>query len=94
MSSTDHDLILADNHVQLPLDGPEIMVDTNLDSNGTNELEVPAAGNGDDEPEVDPEEMCSICLQQVEDRTVIPKCSHEFCFECLLVWTGESRFII
>lgn len=34
------------------------------------------------------EDNCSICLHPVVDRTVIPKCSHEFCFECLLVWTG------
>ncbi len=31
---------------------------------------------------------CTICLQDIVNRTVIPKCSHEFCFECLLVWTG------
>jgi hypothetical protein len=31
---------------------------------------------------------CTICLQNIVNRTVIPKCSHEFCFECLLVWTG------
>ncbi|KAG2002393.1 hypothetical protein CC2G_004587 [Coprinopsis cinerea AmutBmut pab1-1] len=37
------------------------------------------------------EDSCSICLHTLEDRTVIPKCSHEFCFECLLVWTGQSR---
>ncbi|KAF9484620.1 hypothetical protein BDN70DRAFT_903599 [Pholiota conissans] len=36
-------------------------------------------------------ENCSICLQSLVDRTVIPKCSHEFCFECLLVWTEQSR---
>ncbi|KZT30048.1 hypothetical protein NEOLEDRAFT_1020686, partial [Neolentinus lepideus HHB14362 ss-1] len=36
-------------------------------------------------------EQCSICLQSIEDRTVIPTCSHEFCFECLLVWTEQSR---
>ena len=33
---------------------------------------------------------CSICLQELVDRTVIPTCSHEFCFECLLIWTGAS----
>lgn len=33
---------------------------------------------------------CSICLQPYADRTVIPTCSHEFCFECLLIWTGKS----
>lgn len=39
--------------------------------------------------EEDVGENCSICLQSLVDRTVIPKCSHEFCFECLLVWTGR-----
>ena len=38
----------------------------------------------------DLENSCSICLHSIADRTVIPKCSHEFCFECLLVWTGMS----
>ncbi|KDQ51791.1 hypothetical protein JAAARDRAFT_139755 [Jaapia argillacea MUCL 33604] len=43
-------------------------------------------------PPEDPEEdNCSICLQPVVDRTIIPTCSHEFCFECLLVWTEQSR---
>lgn len=32
---------------------------------------------------------CSICLQPISDRTIVPSCSHEFCFECLLIWTGE-----
>ncbi|KAF8811319.1 hypothetical protein BYT27DRAFT_7090135 [Phlegmacium glaucopus] len=39
----------------------------------------------------DSENSCSICLHSIADRTVIPKCSHEFCFECLLVWTEQSR---
>ncbi|KAI0795949.1 hypothetical protein C8Q75DRAFT_692381, partial [Abortiporus biennis] len=34
---------------------------------------------------------CSICLQPIVDRTVVPTCSHEFCFECLVVWTDQSR---
>ncbi|KAK0439693.1 uncharacterized protein EV420DRAFT_1279459, partial [Desarmillaria tabescens] len=34
---------------------------------------------------------CSICLQSLVDRTVIPTCSHEFCFDCLVVWTEQSR---
>ncbi|KAF7794146.1 hypothetical protein EIP86_005277 [Pleurotus ostreatoroseus] len=42
----------------------------------------------EDEIEADGEH-CSICLQPLADRTVIPTCSHEFCFECLLVWTGQ-----
>jgi hypothetical protein len=40
----------------------------------------------------DSENSCSICLHSIVDRTVIPKCSHEFCFECLLVWTGMSNY--
>ena len=42
----------------------------------------------------DSEDSCSICLHSIADRTVIPKCSHEFCFECLLVWTGMSHYLI
>ncbi|KAL5480567.1 hypothetical protein ACEPAI_1837 [Sanghuangporus weigelae] len=34
---------------------------------------------------------CSICLQLLLDRTVIPECSHEFCFECIVTWTEQSR---
>lgn len=39
--------------------------------------------------EEEDENSCSICLHSIVDRTVVPKCSHEFCFECLLVWTGK-----
>jgi hypothetical protein len=42
----------------------------------------------------DLENSCSICLHSIADRTVIPKCSHEFCFECLLVWTGMSNYFV
>ncbi|KAL5513919.1 hypothetical protein ACEPAG_2680 [Sanghuangporus baumii] len=34
---------------------------------------------------------CSICLQLLLDRTLIPECSHEFCFECIVTWTEQSR---
>ncbi|KAJ7908857.1 hypothetical protein B0H13DRAFT_2495295 [Mycena leptocephala] len=52
-----------------------------------------------DEPQLEPQELeeeededrCSICLQEVVDRTVVPGCAHEFCFDCLLVWAGQSR---
>lgn len=40
--------------------------------------------------EVD-EDQCAICLQPIVDRTVVPTCSHEFCFECLMVWSEQSR---
>ncbi|KAG2129620.1 hypothetical protein DEU56DRAFT_817082 [Suillus clintonianus] len=34
---------------------------------------------------------CVICLQPMVDRTVIPTCSHEFCFECISIWAEQSR---
>lgn len=43
--------------------------------------------------EVVDEDHCSICLQCVVDRTILPRCAHEFCFECILVWTGQSFFL-
>ena len=40
------------------------------------------------------EDCCTICLQPLVDRAVISTCSHEFCFECLVIWTGSSFFIL
>lgn len=57
------------------------------DADTEKEMDTTADLEGGDESEVE-EDNCSICLQELVDRTVIPKCSHEFCFECLLVWTG------
>ncbi|KAK7037888.1 E3 ubiquitin-protein ligase Topors [Favolaschia claudopus] len=37
------------------------------------------------------QDRCSICLQGLIDRTVVPICAHEFCFDCLIVWTEQSR---
>ncbi|OJA11636.1 hypothetical protein AZE42_04757 [Rhizopogon vesiculosus] len=34
---------------------------------------------------------CVICLQSLVDRTVIPTCSHEFCFECISLWAEQSQ---
>lgn len=45
----------------------------------------------DEEDTEEDYERCSICLQSYVDRTVVPTCSHEFCFECVLVWTEQSR---
>ena len=39
--------------------------------------------------EVD-EDHCTICLQAIVDRALIPGCSHEFCFECLMLWSGKK----
>lgn len=49
-------------------------------------------------PEVPPleddlgEDHCTICLQPLSDRTVLPACSHEFCFDCILMWTGSCQY--
>ena len=45
--------------------------------------------DGDDDMELD-EDRCAICLQAFTDRALIPSYSHEFCFECIIVWTGTS----
>ncbi|THH10917.1 hypothetical protein EW145_g985 [Phellinidium pouzarii] len=45
----------------------------------------------DDAEEEFDEEHCSICLQLFIDRAVISECSHEFCFDCILTWTDQSR---
>ncbi|KAF8920342.1 hypothetical protein CPB85DRAFT_1248510 [Mucidula mucida] len=36
-------------------------------------------------------EACAICLHTFSDRTLVPACAHEFCFDCILEWTGQSR---
>ncbi|KAG9312402.1 hypothetical protein JVU11DRAFT_6783 [Chiua virens] len=40
---------------------------------------------------VNQEDHCTICLQQFLDRTIIPVCAHEFCFECIHLWSEQSR---
>ncbi|KAJ6632197.1 hypothetical protein B0H10DRAFT_2427009 [Mycena sp. CBHHK59/15] len=62
-------------------------------------LESPPLVKSESEPEhleleedsVGEEDRCSICLQEVVDRTVVPLCAHEFCFDCLITWTSQSR---
>ncbi|KAL4066562.1 hypothetical protein J3A83DRAFT_4257634 [Scleroderma citrinum] len=44
-----------------------------------------------EETELEPEDNCTICLQPLLDRTIIPTCTHEFCFECILMWADQSR---
>lgn len=51
------------------------------------------AENDDHVPELDAEvdeDHCTICLQAIVDRALIPECSHEFCFECLMIWSGKK----
>lgn len=43
----------------------------------------------DDEEE---EESCLICLGEIIDRSVLPRCLHSlFCFDCILRWIGIHR---
>lgn len=54
---------------------------------------APKAENDDFVLEIDAEadeDHCTICLQAIVDRALIPGCSHEFCFECLMIWSGEN----
>ncbi|KAJ6632192.1 hypothetical protein B0H10DRAFT_7170 [Mycena sp. CBHHK59/15] len=44
-----------------------------------------------EEDSVGEEDRCSICLQEVVDRTVVPLCAHKFCFDCLITRTSQSR---
>jgi hypothetical protein len=36
----------------------------------------------------DEADRCSICLNDFRDPAVLPECSHSFCFECIVIWTG------
>lgn len=47
-----------------------------------------------DDLESEDVDHCSICLQAFRDRSVLPKCAHEFCFECISIWTGESAYLL
>ncbi|KAF5320105.1 hypothetical protein D9611_010380 [Ephemerocybe angulata] len=106
MTSTSYiDLTIDNFDVQLPHEGQEKHgVDDDISQPNSKRAKVEhgtesvaaaeEAENGldDVDNDEDAEDNCSICLHRVEDRTVIPNCSHEFCFECLLVWIG-LRFL-
>ncbi|KAI0073978.1 hypothetical protein K474DRAFT_1665964 [Panus rudis PR-1116 ss-1] len=62
-----------------------------LESPPSSSLSLPNEVEEEDVEDESDVEQCSICLQPIADRTVIPTCSHEFCFECLLIWTDQSR---
>lgn len=44
-----------------------------------------------EQPDEEEAEHCAICLQSFLDKTIIPACAHEFCFDCLLLWSGAYR---
>lgn len=46
----------------------------------------------DDDDIAESGEMCVICLQPVQDRTIVGDCDHSiFCFDCINVWSNQSR---
>jgi hypothetical protein len=53
------------------------------------EAEVDVDAHMDTEQDEDDVDRCSICLNDFHDRAVLPTCSHEFCFECITIWTGS-----
>ncbi|KAF8716641.1 Zinc finger, C3HC4 type (RING finger), partial [Rhizoctonia solani] len=54
------------------------------------EIKASAARLDTDDGET--EDHCIICLQSVEDRTVLINCAHDrMCFECIRKWTEQSR---
>ena len=63
--------------------------DTPIPEPGRLDDPVESDDNDDDSSEIEDGEHCSICLQVFVDRAVIPECAHDFCFECILKWTGE-----
>ena len=76
--------------IDLTLDDTDVQSTAGCEDSIEATSEVQETGQNEENEESD-EDNCSICLHRVEDRTVIPNCSHEFCFECLLVWIGRSR---
>ncbi|KAH7925994.1 hypothetical protein BV22DRAFT_1010068 [Leucogyrophana mollusca] len=59
-----------------------------LESSPTPDLDSQSSPRDEDQAA---EDHCSICLQSLGDRAVIPTCSHDFCFECILMWSEQSR---
>ena len=43
-------------------------------------------------PEIDnSDELCPICLECIDDKTLLNQCLHPFCHECILRWSLVSR---
>lgn len=36
-------------------------------------------------------DTCSICLNDIQNQTVVPCCSNSYCFMCISVWLGQER---
>jgi hypothetical protein len=90
-------------HFLRPLEGSQTSYPTMLSTSPpTKRIKLESSPESSDweayKPELPPEEEdldeehCSICLQPLSDRTVLPACSHEFCFDCILIWTGSCQY--
>ncbi|KAJ7578349.1 hypothetical protein C8J56DRAFT_797856 [Mycena floridula] len=53
--------------------------------------EVEDAEPAEEEEADDDEEQCCICLASIQDRTILPSCSHEFCFTCIIPWLDKKH---
>nr|XP_034985534.1 E3 ubiquitin-protein ligase DTX3L [Zootoca vivipara] len=58
---------------------------TYLEQNGAAKMHSPPPREQKEpkEMEVKQEDMCSICMDTVHQKKVLPKCKHEFCTECI-----------
>src|SRR6266852_9608184 len=81
MPRAGRDVTLIGNSFLIPPPHPRQSM--NLAENDLHVLELDA------EADVD-EDHCTICLQAIVDRALIPECSYEFCFECLMIWSGKK----
>ncbi|GAA5890323.1 hypothetical protein JCM5296_002788 [Sporobolomyces johnsonii] len=65
-----------------------------LAENGERDEARPGAGGehpGADDDE-DEDQLCSICLSPIENKTVVYPCHHgQFCWNCIRAWTDQSR---
>ncbi|GAA5858246.1 hypothetical protein JCM1840_001111 [Sporobolomyces johnsonii] len=65
-----------------------------LAENGEREEARPGTGGehpGADDDE-DEDQLCSICLSPIENKTVVYPCHHgQFCWNCIRAWTDQSR---
>ncbi|KIY69185.1 hypothetical protein CYLTODRAFT_489193 [Cylindrobasidium torrendii FP15055 ss-10] len=41
--------------------------------------------------ELDATDNCPICLEEFNDITYVPVCSHAFCFPCISTWAAQSK---
>lgn len=66
---------------------------TNADHQfGVDDEDELKAINGNDDEEEEDEENCLICLGDIVNQSVLPKCLHSlFCFDCIIKWISIHR---